>query len=29
MLLNNDIQIIFCLNDFTISKEKNCNYVHY
>jgi hypothetical protein len=29
MLLNNDIQIFFCSNDFTLSEENKCNYVHY
>jgi hypothetical protein len=29
MLLNNDIQFIFCSNDFTLSKGNKCNYVHY
>jgi hypothetical protein len=28
MLLNNDIQFFFCSNDFTLSKENKCNYVH-
>ncbi len=29
MLLNNDIQIFFCSNDFNFSKGNNYNYVHY
>jgi hypothetical protein len=29
MLLNNDIQIYFSSNDFTLSKGNKCNYVHY
>jgi hypothetical protein len=29
MLLNNDIQIFFCSNDFKLSKGNKCNYVHY
>jgi hypothetical protein len=29
MLLNNDIQIFFCSNDFTFSKGNKCNKVHY
>ncbi len=29
MLLNSDIQIFLCSNDFTLSKENKCNYVHY
>jgi hypothetical protein len=29
MLLNTDIQNKNCSNDFTFSKGKNCNYVHY
>jgi hypothetical protein len=29
MLLNNDIQKNICLNDFTLSKENKCNYLHY
>jgi hypothetical protein len=29
MLLNNDIQLLFCSNDFKLSKENKCNYVHY
>jgi hypothetical protein len=29
MLLNNDIQIYFCSNVFTLSKGNKCNYVHY
>jgi len=29
MLLNNDIQLFFCLNDFKLSKGNKCNYVHY
>jgi hypothetical protein len=29
MLLNSDIQICFCSNDFTSSKGNKCNYVHY
>ncbi len=29
MLSNNDIQFYFCSNDFTLSKENKCNYVHY
>jgi hypothetical protein len=29
MLLNDDIQLFFCSNDFKLSKEKKCNYVHY
>jgi hypothetical protein len=29
MLLNNDIQLFFCLNDFTLSKGNECNHVHY
>jgi hypothetical protein len=29
MLLNNDIQFIFCSNDFKLSKGNKCNYVHY
>ncbi len=27
MLLNNDIQFIFCSNDFKLSKGNKCNYV--
>jgi hypothetical protein len=29
MLLNDDIQLFFCLNDFKLSKGNKCNYVHY
>jgi hypothetical protein len=29
MLLNNDIQLFFCSNDFKLSKGSRCNYVHY
>jgi hypothetical protein len=29
MLLNNDIQFFFCSNDFKLSKENKCNFVHY
>jgi hypothetical protein len=29
MLLNNDIQFFFGSNDFKLSKENKCNYVHY
>jgi len=29
MLLNNDIQLFFCSNDFTFSKGNKYNYVHY
>ncbi len=29
MLLNNDIQLFFCSNDFKLSKGNKCNYVHY
>jgi len=29
MLLNNDIQIFFCSNDFKLSKGNKSNYVHY
>jgi len=29
MLLNNDIQLFFCSNDFELSKGNKCNYVHY
>jgi len=29
MLLNNDIQLFFCSNDFKISKGNKFNYVHY
>jgi hypothetical protein len=29
MLLNIDIQIFFCSNDFTFSKGNKPNYVHY
>jgi len=29
MLLNNDIQKENCSNDFTLSKKKKSNYVHY
>ncbi len=29
MLLNNDIQICFCSNDFKLSKGNKCYYVHY
>jgi hypothetical protein len=29
MLLNNDIQLFFGLNDFKLSKGNKCNYVHY
>jgi hypothetical protein len=29
MLLNNDIQLFFCLNDLKLSKGNKCNYVHY
>jgi hypothetical protein len=29
MLLNNDIQKKICSNDFKLSKENKCNYVHY
>jgi hypothetical protein len=29
MLLNNDIQLFFCSNDYKISKGNQCNYVYY
>jgi len=29
MLLNNDIQLFFCSNDFKLSKGNKCNYIHY
>jgi hypothetical protein len=29
MLLNNDIQLFFCSNEFKLSKGNKCNYVHY
>jgi len=29
MLLNDDIQFFFCLNDFKLSKGNKRNYVHY
>jgi hypothetical protein len=29
ILLNDDIQLFFCSNDFKLSKGNNCNYVHY
>ncbi len=29
MLLNDDIQLLFCSNDFKLSKGNKCNYVHY
>jgi hypothetical protein len=29
MLLNNDIQLFICSNDFKLSKRNKCNYVHY
>jgi hypothetical protein len=29
MLLNSDIQIYFCSNDFTLSQGSKCNHVHY
>jgi hypothetical protein len=29
MLLNNDIQLFFCSNDFKLSKGNKCSYVHY
>ncbi len=29
MLLNNDIQLFFCSNDFKLSKGNQFNYVHY
>jgi hypothetical protein len=29
MLLNDDIQHFFFPNDFKLSKENKCNYVHY
>jgi hypothetical protein len=29
MILNNDIQLLFCSNDFTLLKGNKCNYVHY
>jgi hypothetical protein len=29
MLLNADIQLFFCSNDFQLSKGNKCNYVHY
>jgi hypothetical protein len=29
MLLNNEIQLYFCSNDFKFSKGNKCNYVHY
>jgi hypothetical protein len=29
MLLNNDLQLFFCLNDSKLSKGNKCNYVHY
>ncbi len=28
-LLNNDIQLFFCSNDFKLSKGNKCNYVHF
>jgi hypothetical protein len=28
-LLNDDIQLFFCSNDFKFSKGNKCNYVHY
>jgi hypothetical protein len=28
MLLNDDIQLFFCSNDFKLSKGNICNYVH-
>jgi hypothetical protein len=29
MLLNDDIQLFFCSNDFKLSKGNKCNYLHY
>jgi hypothetical protein len=29
MLLNSDIEFIFCSSDFTLSKKIKCNYVLY
>jgi hypothetical protein len=29
MLLNNDIQLFLCPNDFKLSKGNKCNYVQY
>jgi hypothetical protein len=29
MLLNNDVQLFFRSNDFTLSKGNKCDYVHY
>jgi len=29
ILLNNDIQLFFCSNDFKLSKGNKCNYVYY
>jgi hypothetical protein len=29
MLLNSDIKILICSNNFTLSKGNKCNYVHY
>jgi hypothetical protein len=29
ILLNNDIQLFFCSNDFKLLKINKCNYVHY
>jgi hypothetical protein len=29
MLLNDDIQVFFCSNDFKLSKGNKCDYVHY
>jgi hypothetical protein len=29
MLLNDDIQLFFCSNDFKLSKGNKCNYGHY
>jgi hypothetical protein len=29
MLMNDDIQLFFCSNDFKLSKRNKCNYVHY
>jgi len=29
MLLNNDLQLFFCSNNFKLSKGNKCNYVYY
>jgi len=29
MLLNNDIELFYCSNDFKLSKGNKCNYVYY